>query len=74
MSGGNLGIELPRLLLNCFQRITFTFPESATPKLVLLPAGRNPPVLDSIGKRKERERVNEEEIESRGGGGGGEDE
>lgn len=36
----NLGVELPKVILQCFQQISFTFSEAATPKLTLEPIGR----------------------------------
>lgn len=49
VSGQSLGVELPKVLLNCFHKITFTFPDYAIPKLVLVPQERNPPVIDPLG-------------------------
>eukprot|EP00026_Physarum_polycephalum_P003537 Phypoly_transcript_03550.p1 GENE.Phypoly_transcript_03550~~Phypoly_transcript_03550.p1 ORF type:complete len:737 (+),score=126.18 Phypoly_transcript_03550:107-2317(+) len=42
----NLGIDLPKVVLQCFYNISFTFSEAAFPKVTMSPAERSPPAID----------------------------
>lgn len=44
----NIGIDLPRILMNLYNKFGYTFSEKVYPKVVFLPEGRNPPALDEV--------------------------
>jgi len=44
----NIGIDLPRILMNLYNKFGYTFSEKVYPKIVFLPEGRNPPALDEV--------------------------
>ncbi|KAM9954163.1 hypothetical protein ACTFIR_009302 [Dictyostelium discoideum] len=48
MTGGNIGITIPKLLINAFHRISFTFSNEALPNLLILPPERTAPEVDEI--------------------------
>ncbi|KAK5581787.1 hypothetical protein RB653_003365 [Dictyostelium firmibasis] len=48
MTGSNIGITIPKLLINAFHRISFTFSSEASPNLLILPSERTPPEVDEI--------------------------
>ncbi|KAN0050947.1 hypothetical protein ACTA71_004253 [Dictyostelium dimigraforme] len=48
MTGANIGMTIPKLLINAFHRISFTFSNEALPNLLILPPERTAPEVDEI--------------------------
>lgn len=48
ISGSSTGITIPKLLINSFHRISFTFSQAALPNLLILPSERSQPEIDPV--------------------------
>jgi len=48
ISGSTTGTTIPKLLINAFHRISFTFSQEALPSLVILPAERAIPEIEPV--------------------------
>ncbi|EFA77312.1 hypothetical protein PPL_12523 [Heterostelium album PN500] len=48
ISGNNTGITIPKILINAFHRISFTFSLEASPSLIIIPVERQAPEIENI--------------------------
>ncbi|GAM16918.1 hypothetical protein SAMD00019534_000930 [Acytostelium subglobosum LB1] len=48
ISGSNTGITIPKILINAFHRISFTFSLEASPSLIIIPVERAAPEVDHV--------------------------
>eukprot|EP01132_Coremiostelium_polycephalum_P004857 gene4857-6053_t len=48
ISGASTGITIPKVLINAFHRISFTFSQEASPNLIILPTERASPEIEQV--------------------------